>query len=461
MTQEVVSTEIHPFVQTPHKTLFRLAVPVLLSLVAEPLTGLVDTAFVAALGATALAGLGVGTVALSSIFWIFNFLGIGSQTEVAQALGRQNRVRAAQLSGLAMNLAAGIGLVLIIGGWFLIEPVAAALGASGSIQRDAVSYMQIRLFGAPAVLLMLAAFGILRGAQDMRTPLWVTLAVNTLNIMLDGPFIFGLGPLPALGIAGAAWASVLAQWLGTVWVVWLVIKRLGVPGRIKMGDAANLMHVGFDLFVRTGVLTLFLLIAARSATLMGPDGGAAHQAIRQVWVFTTLFLDAFAITGQSLVGYFLGANWPAQVRRVAQVVCGWSLATGGMLALAMLVGQQAVVSLLVPASAVALFGPAWWISALTLPVNALAFATDGLLWGAGDFAYLRNAMALATAAGLGGLMFIDPATPNALIWIWLVTAGWITLRAATGVLRVWPGIGNSPFNPTATSPSVAVPLGPD
>jgi Na+-driven multidrug efflux pump len=96
----------HPFVKSPHKTLLSMSLPVLLSLVAEPLTGLVDTAFVARLGSESLAALGVGTVTLSGIFWVFNFLGIGTQTEVAQAHGRQEFNVAGEVGGSALALAA-------------------------------------------------------------------------------------------------------------------------------------------------------------------------------------------------------------------------------------------------------------------------------------------------------------------------------------------------------------------
>ena len=94
----------HPFVASPHRTLFSMSLPVLLSLIAEPLTGLVDTAFVARLGSESLAALGVGTVALSSIFWAFNFLGIGTQTEVAQAHGRRQQKRSTEIGGIAIYL---------------------------------------------------------------------------------------------------------------------------------------------------------------------------------------------------------------------------------------------------------------------------------------------------------------------------------------------------------------------
>ncbi len=123
----------HPFVKSPHKTLLSMSLPVLLSLVAEPLTGLVDTAFVARLGAEALAALGVGTVTLSGIFWVFNFLGIGTQTEVAQAYGRQEFNVSKEVGGSALALAALIGLLLVVFGLPFVPYVSTVMGAIGAV----------------------------------------------------------------------------------------------------------------------------------------------------------------------------------------------------------------------------------------------------------------------------------------------------------------------------------------
>ncbi len=434
----------HPFVRRPHRTLLTLTVPVLFSLIAEPVTGLVDTAFVARLGAVPLAALGVGTMVLSSVFWVFNFLGIGTQTEVAQAYGAGAGDRARGINGLALAMSALFGFVMLAVGWPGSEPAATVMGASGELREVAVTYMRIRWFGAPAVLMMVAAFGTLRGLQDMRTPLWIAVTVNGLNVVLDAVLIFGLGPIPAFGIAGAAWASTAGQWIGAAWAVAAVFRRLGIPGRLRLRDAARLLRVGGDLFVRTGLLTLFLLLTTRTATRIGADAGAAHQAVRQVWIFTALFLDAFAITGQSLVAYFVGSGGWAQARRVALMVCVWSLGTGAALGLAMLLGEALVVRLLVPPTAVMLFHPAWLIAAFSQPLNALSFATDGLHWGTGDYRFLRNVMLLATALGVSALLTLDAVHPT-LTGVWLVTVGWITVRAVFGVMRIRPGIGDSPW----------------
>jgi MATE family multidrug resistance protein len=298
----------HPFVRAPHRTLLALSLPVLLSLIAEPLTGLVDTAFVARLGAAPLAALGVGTVALSGIFWIFSFLMIGTQTEVAQALGRGAPDRARQMTSLALMLCGLIGSLLIVLFWPAADLVARALGATDAIRIDAVRYMQIRLLGAPAVLAVMTALGALRGLQAMRTALWIAVGINLLNIVLDPLLIHGWGGLPALGVGGAALASVISQWLGALAAVAVIARRLGFSTDVRLRDLHNLLSVGRDLFIRTGVLLLFLMFATREATRLGAESGAAHQAIRQIYVFTALFLEAFATTAQSLVGYFWGSG---------------------------------------------------------------------------------------------------------------------------------------------------------
>ncbi len=424
-----------------------LSLPIMLSMVAEPVTGLVDTAFVARLGAVPLAALGVGTMAMSSFFWVFNFLGIGSQTEIARCMGQERPERAREIAGLAMILAAALGVVVALAVLPVAPAIAHLLGADGTLQATAVTYLRWRLLSAPAVLIIIAAFGSLRGLQDMRTPLWIAAGLNLVNIALDPLLIFGAGPVPALGVAGAALATAISHWLGALLAMQAVYRRLGLPRHLRLGDALRLLVVGRDLFLRTALLTLFLLLTTRAATRIGTTAGAAHQAVRQVWLLTALILDAFAATAQSLVSYFLGAGQRATARRVAAVACQWSLASGVLLAAGMLGAARLTAAALVPAGAEALFYPAWHVAALSMPVNALSFATDGIHWGSGDYRFLRNVMLLSTAAGAAGIWMLDESLAGALTRVWMVTAGWITLRAIFGMLRIWPGIGASPFRP--------------
>eukprot|EP00828_Plagiopyla_frontata_P045753 TRINITY_DN7922_c0_g1_i1.p1 TRINITY_DN7922_c0_g1~~TRINITY_DN7922_c0_g1_i1.p1 ORF type:complete len:339 (-),score=93.10 TRINITY_DN7922_c0_g1_i1:852-1868(-) len=328
--------------------------------------------------------------------------------------------------------------------------IASVLGAEGAVDGLAYDYMYYRLLGAPAVLVSLACFGAFRGVQDMRTPLYVAVGINGVNVLLDWLLIFGAGPLPPMGVSGAAIASSFSQWVGAVWCLVVVYRRIGLTWRVKGAGVVRLFRVRGDLLLRTGSLLVFLMLCTRVANRFGADQGAAYQAVRQFFIFSALFLDAFAITGQSLVGYFLGARDVFQARRVAKIVCWWSLGTGFVLGCFMLLGQDFVAWLLVPPTAYAVFGPGWVVVALSQPVGALSFATDGIHWGTGDFRYLRNAMVAATLVGGAVVLLIESMHPeHVLVYIWLATGLWTLVRAGFGLIRIWPGIGQAPLRKRA------------
>lgn len=444
MTSPLPGTE-HPFIKTPHRTLLTLTIPVLFSLIAEPLTGLADTAFVSRLGSAPLAALGVGTVLLSGVFWIFNFLGIGSQTETANAQGAGNSGQVKKTTGLVIILSGLFGALVILLGFLFTPWMAGLMKAEGEVLADAVAYMNIRWLGAPAILLMLSLFGVLRGLQDMTTPLWVALGTNAVNIILDAVLVFGLGPFPAMGVKGAAAASVISQWIGAAWTMAVLLRYIRPDFHIQWKASIRLLKVGGDLFIRTGLLTLFLLVTTRAATKAGADSGAAHQAIRQFWAFSALFLDSFAIAGQSLIGFFQGAGLTKWSRKVASFVVLWSVLTGIFLCIVMLAGEKAIIFLLVPATSTPVFIVAWRICAVFMPLNSISFATDGIHWGTGDFRYLRNAVLASTSMGIAVLYMLGTDGELTLAEIWTATGIWITIRSLLGVLRIWPGIGKAPL----------------
>lgn len=447
------ASSIQEFLSAPYRNFLLLWTPVLFSLLAEPLTGLVDTACISRLGAEALSALGAGTVILTSGLWVFNFLSVGSQTEISHAQGSDNLLQGRRIGSLALVTAAAIGLVMAAITWHYAELLAALMGTEGTVLRHASTYIHIRALGAPSVLLTMTAVGILYGLGDMRSPFSIAVAVNALNIILDWLLIFGPGPFPAMGIAGAALASVISQAMGAAWAVFLVYRELGFTRAIRVGDITRLLQIGRDMFIRTGTLILFLLLATRMATLLGANVGAAHQAVRQVWVFTNLFLDASAITAQSVVGFFFGSGQRWQARQVARFVTMQSLLVGTLLMGAMLTGSSGAAVLFVPPSGLDYFYPAWTIAAMLQPIAAMAFITDGIHWGTGDFPFLRNGVLVATVFAAAVLWLMHLTSTTTLEYIWVTIGAWIAIRACLGILRIWPGIRNSPLqlNPPARS----------
>jgi MATE family multidrug resistance protein len=415
------------------------------SLIVEPLAGLVDTAFVERLGAVYTSALAAATTIYASLIWVFNFLGVGTQTEVAQALGRDDRVTARDTATLATVMAVLLGSALALLIWPALGPAARWMTDDAGVQAATVTYLRIRLLGAPALLVVLSALGALRGLQLMRTTLWIAGGISLFNILVDPILIFGWGPIPRLGIAGAAWATTGSQVIGALIALLALGHKLGLSSNLSWRRAGELLVVGRDMIVRTGALLLFLLMATRSALHIGVDAGAAHQAVRQVWMMMAFMLDAFAYAAQSLIGFFQGARDIVQARRVAKVSCAWGLGTGMTLTVALLALTNPVASLLVPPTAQPLFYGAWIASAVAQPLNSVSFVTDGIHWGTSDFAFLRNVMLASTVVGLLLLTRIDPSSPTALSYIWWITAIWIALRALFGVLRIWPGTAGSPL----------------
>ena len=442
------------FIRHPHRTIIWLSVPVLFSMIAEPLTGLADTFFVKELGEIPQAALGIGTAALSSSFSIFNFLGIGTQTEVAQSVGKSDQRRTRQIVSLSLVLAFAIGLLVIVISTPLAAPVARLLGAEDATIDASVAYIHARLLGAPAVLLMMVVMGALRGKQQMQMTLYLAVGINVMNVLLDWPLIFGWGAVPALGVAGAGMASSISQRLG-VFVGLIVVRRqFGFSTDLSWKDARKLLVVGRDIFIRTSALSLYFMLTTRIANQAGDAAGAAHQAIRQISFFSTLFLDAFAVTAQSLVGFYVGADDWKTAKEVVRICIYWAVGTGVVLSVVFLAIQSVIANSFVAPSAHGEFYGAWWIATVGLGVAAIAFLTDGVHWGTGDYRFLRNVMLISSAVAAGLLFTINvtPLAANALFWIWAFTMVWNSVRAVLGLMRVWPGIGNGPF---ATQPKLA------
>ena len=437
--------ERHDFVSRPHRTLLALTFPVLLSLLLEPLTGIVDTFFIARLGAVPLGALGIATALFSSVIWVFNFVGIGAQTEVARADGAGERDLAAAAAWLAIAVGAALGAALACVAWVAVPAAAEWMGAHGEMLEQTVLYVRIRLLAAPALLVSLAGVGALRGRQDMRTPFWIALAATSFNAALDPLLIFGAGPVPAYGVAGAAAASSLAHWGAALWTLAAVRRRIGGATAVPWSRAPALLAVSRDLILRTALLMGFQLLATRKAALIGVSAIAAHHAVRQLWLLAAFVLDAYAASAQSLAGYFLGARRIDLARRVAAISCGWGAGTGLLIGAFMLATENLMAQGFVPPDAHADFRMAWRALVLMQPLSALSFVTDGLHWASRDYAFLRNAMLLATVTGVAGLWFLDPARPDALFHVWVVAGVWVSIRATLGAARIWPGFGRSPY----------------
>jgi putative MATE family efflux protein len=371
-----------------------LAVPALAALATDPLYSLIDTAFVAHLGTTQLGAVAVGSAAFNASFWIFSFLAYGVTPAVARSVGAGDAGAAAKVGVQALLLALVLGAVVTGVGLLLSRPIVAALGAAGSVTEPAGDYLRIRSLGAVPVLIAQVAHGWLRGAQDTRTPMYVTLAGMTLNLVLDYVFLFLLG----FGVAGAAWSNVIGQSAAaTAFLLILLPRWKGASCRIDPVVLAALLRVGGHLVVRTGSLLAALTFATAAAARMGLIVLGSWQITMQVFMLLALTLDSVAIAGQALVARQLGAGDRSGADRLARRLMSWGLWVGCTLLLILLAVRVPLAAAFSNDSAVvaATASLLLWL-ALVQPLAAAAFTLDGILIGASDMAFLARSMALCS-----------------------------------------------------------------
>ncbi|WP_241992748.1 MATE family efflux transporter [Cryobacterium lactosi] len=413
--------------------------PALGALVAEPMFLLADSAMVGHLGAVPLAGLGLASAVLQTIIGLMVFLAYSTTPAVARWLGVGDRRRAVSVGVDGLWLALGLGVVLAAAGWFATPALVGAFGAEAEVTRAAADYLGLSMFGVPAMLLVFAATGLLRGLQDTRTPLWVAGLGFMVNILLNLWFIYGLG----LGLVGSALGTVLAQW-GMVAVYLVVVVRHARRERAPMRPhRAGLLRgatSGGWLFLRTASLRAAMLLAVFVATSLGSPELAAFQIAMTLFATLAFALDALAIAAQALVGRGLGAGDERQVRQVLRRCLEWGIGGGTLLGLALVAVSGVLGGVFTGAAEVtALLPPTLIVLGLSVPLGGLVFVLDGVLIGAGDARYLAltGLVNLATFVPLAGLVLLwAPDGAAGLAWLMAAFAfGFLGARAVTLSLR--------------------------
>ena len=407
----------------PHdRDILDLAVPALAGLASDPLVSLIDTAFVGQLGRVPLGALGVNASIFSMAFVVFNFLAYGTTPRVGRAVGEGDREAAGRVVVQALTLAAlcGVGALVVLQG--LAGPILRLMGASGELMGPALNYLRVRALAGPALLIITASHGAFRGYQDTRTPMLVTIGFNIINASLDPLFIFVLD----WGVAGAAAATAIAQWIGALTFLGLLLgtrrEAMGIP-LVWPDPKAFLpfLKVGRDLLLRTASLVGTMTLATAVATRVGTVAVAAHQVANQLWLFLALVVDALAVAAQALVSKYLGSDDPGTARTVSNRLVVWGLGVGVVLGVGFMALQPVLPYFFTddPATIGALLGIYTFVAVLQ-PLNGLVFVGDGIYMGAEAFPYLAKAM-LGTAAVAATVLLL------------VVPMGW-------GLTGVWWGI---------------------
>ena len=418
---------------SPHdRDILALAVPALAGLASDPLASLVDTAFVGQLGRVPLAALGINASIFSMTFVIFNVLAYGTTPRVGRHVGTGNREEAGRVVMRAITLAVLAGGVALTALQLLAEPILQLMGADETLMGPALNYLRIRACAGPAVLLITAGHGAFRGYQDTRTPMLITIGFNIINVALDPLLIFGMG----WGLAGAAAATAIAQWIGAIVFLVLLLRtrreEMGIEVALpSLRSLLPFLKVGRDLLVRTAALVGTMTLATAIAARVGVTAVAAHQVAAQLWLFLALVVDALAVAAQALVSKHLGRDDVATARAVSNRLLQWGLLVGVGLGAGFFAAQPVLPEFFTDdAATIAAVLSVFPFVALLQPLNGIVFVWDGIYMGAEDFGYLAKAM-LVSAAGAAAILFLVQPMGWGLDGVWWGITALMGLRAIT------------------------------
>jgi len=415
-----------------HARVWRIAAPIVLSNATIPILGAVDTGVVGQLGQAAPIGaVGIGAVILTSLYWVFGFLRMGTSGMVAQAQGAADAAEVAAHLVRALMIAGAAGMALILLQIPLFAGAFALAPASAEVEGLARGYLAIRIWGAPATIALYAVTGWLIALERTGAVLVLQFWMNGVNVVLDLWFVLGLG----WGVEGVALATLIAEWSALGLGLWLCRAAFAGPhwrDARRVFDRVQLWRIGRvngDIMLRSVLLqacfTSFLFLGA----WYGDVTLAANQVLVQFLHITAYALDGFAFAAEALVGQAVGARSRGQVRRAALVSSQMGLAGAVLLAVVFWLAGPAIIDLMARAPEVQAEARRYlgWIALAPL-IGIASWMFDGIFIGATLTREMRLAMLQSATVYLLALLVLLPLAGNHGLW-----AALMLLNAARGL----------------------------
>lgn len=427
-----------------HRRVLAVAGPIVLSNVTVPILGLVDTGVIGQLGdAVPIGAVGLGAVILSTFFWVFGFLRMGTTGLTAQAhgAGRQGEVAAMLTRALLIALMAGVALIALQGPLFWAAFQVAP--ASAEVETLARDYLAIRIWGAPFAISVYAFTGWLIALERARSVLVLQVVMNGVNIGLDLWFVLGLG----WGVEGVAIATLLAEFSGAALGLWLcrdIFRNPAWRERARVLDGPTLKNmavVNTDILLRS----LFIMAIFTSFTFYGSGLSdtelAANQVLMQFLHVTAYAMDGFAFGAETFVGQALGARNRVAVRRASVMSSQWGAGISCALALGFLLVGGWGIDVMTTAPDVRQVARDFLPYMVLAPLLGWpAWMLDGIFIGATRTADMRNMMILSAAIYFAAVYALMPGLGNHGLWAALLIS--FVARGATLALR-YPALERS------------------
>jgi MATE family multidrug resistance protein len=422
-----------------HARIWAISWPIILSNTTIPLLGAVDTAVVGQIGQAAPIGaVGLGAIILSSLYWVFGFLRMGTSGLAAQANGAGDEAERAAILIRALMIGLGAGAVIVLGQAGLFWAAFRLAPASAEVEGLAQSYLSLRIWGAPATIALYAITGWLIALERTRAVLVLQLCLNGTNAVLDVWFVLGLG----WGVEGVALATLIAEWSGLLVGLWMCRRAVGailVPALARLGDGAALrrmLSVNADIMLRSVLLQAAFTSFLFQAAGLGDVPLASNQVLMQFLSITAYALDGFAFAAETLVGQAVGARAGEDLRRAVRLVFRWGVGGSILMSVSFAALGPSLIDLMTTAPEVREMAQSFLPWVVLAPVIGIAsWMYDGVFIGATQTRAMLGCMVISVAFYAAACLALIPVMGNHGLWAALM--GMNALRGLTAAW-VWP-----------------------
>lgn len=425
------------------KHINKLAIPALISGVSEPILSLTDAAIVGnvTLNPTeSLAAVGVVSTFLSMLIWVFGQTRSAISSIISQYLGANKLEAVRNLPAQAILIITSLSIIIIVSTYPFAQSIFKLYNASGLILDYSVNYYNIRVFGFPFTLFIIAVFGVFRGLQNTYYPMVIAIVGAIANIILDYVLVYGItGTIPAMHIEGAAYASVFAQLLMALISAYYLLKKTNIPLLVSFPLNSEIKHflimIG-NLVIRTLALNAALYFATRFATGYGKNYIAAYTIAINLWFLGAFVIDGYASAGNILSGKLYGAKQYSLLIALSNKLIKYGIVVGLIITCLGSIFYYPVGRIFTKEPDVLdQFYNVFWIVLAMQPLCALAFIFDGMFKGLGKMKDLRNLLLVSTLFVFLPILFLLDFYNYKLYGVFIAFTLWMFARAIPLIIK--------------------------
>lgn len=425
------------------KGINKLAIPAIISGIAEPLLSITDTAIVGNIDLNpteSLAAVGIAGSFISALIWILAQTRSAISATISKYLGAKKIDKILDLPSQIIALNLMLSIVIYLVSIFFVNTIFQMYNADGIILEYTIDYYKIRAIGFPLTLFIFSVYGVFRGMQNTYWPMIISIVGVALNVVLDIILVYGVeGVIDPMNVKGAAWASVISQGVMAIFALVLFVKK--TPFKLKLSfpfnaEIKSILSISFNLIIRAIALNVALIMANAYATKYGDTYIAAQTIAFQIWLFFAFFIDGYSSVGNIVSGKLLGEKDYKSMWKLSVKLSRYSIVISLMLVAICFILYKPIGLLFTQDSFVLeYFYGIFWIVLIMQPINAIAFVFDGIFKGLAEAVTLRNLLLVATFFGFVPALLIGDYFNLKLYGIWIAFTIWMFLRGGILVVK--------------------------